>query len=149
MYRGRVKAADSSNIAKEAVVAGDVAVGENSTVLFHAVLRGDAEKIVIGNLQQYPGQLHGPRGSGGSRRQWETMSRSGHNAVIHGCTIGDGSLIGMGAVVLNGAKIGKGVPGRRGECGARTPGDPGRKPCGRESGESSEDPFRNREGEAV
>ena len=43
----------------------------------------------------------------------------GHNVVLHGCTIGDDSLIGMGAIVLNGAKIGKNSPGRRRRAGDR------------------------------
>ncbi len=107
MYRGRVKAADSSNIVKEAVVTGDVAVGENSTVLFYAVLRGDVEKIVIGNCSNIQDNctVHTDKGFPAILGDYVTV---GHNAVIHGCTIGDGSLIGMGAVVLNGAKIGKG-----------------------------------------
>ncbi|MBM6752162.1 gamma carbonic anhydrase family protein [Mediterraneibacter glycyrrhizinilyticus] len=106
MYRGKVKTADSSNIVKEAVVVGDVSVGENSTVLFHAVLRGDAEKIVIGNFSNIQDNctVHADRGFPTTVGDYVTV---GHNAVIHGCTIGDGSLIGMGAVVLNGAKIGK------------------------------------------
>ena len=107
MYRGRVKAADSSNIVKETVVTGDVAVGENSTVLFYAVLRGDVEKIVIGNCSNIQDNctVHTDKGFPAILGDYVTV---GHNAVIHGCTIGDGSLIGMGAVVLNGAKIGKG-----------------------------------------
>lgn len=102
-----MKAADSSNIVKEAVVTGDVAVGENSTVLFYAVLRGDVEKIVIGNCSNIQDNctVHTDKGFPAILGDYVTV---GHNAVIHGCTIGDGSLIGMGAVVLNGAKIGKG-----------------------------------------
>lgn len=102
-----MKAADSSNIVKEAVVTGDVAVGENSTVLFYAVLRGDVEKIVIGNCSNIQDNctVHTDKGLPAILGDYVTV---GHNAVIHGCTIGDGSLIGMGAVVLNGAKIGKG-----------------------------------------
>jgi NDP-sugar pyrophosphorylase family protein len=50
----------------------------------------------------------------------------GHKAMLHGCTIGDGSLIGMGATVLNGARIGDGLPDRRGRADPRRAGDPGR-----------------------
>lgn len=106
MYRGRAKTADSSNIVKEAVVTGDVTVGENSTVLFYAVLRGDVEKIVIGNSSNIQDNctVHTDKGFPAILGDYVTV---GHNAVIHGCTIGDGSLIGMGAVVLKGAKIGR------------------------------------------
>ena len=47
MYRGRVKAADSANIVRDSTVIGDVTVGENSTVLFYSVLRGDVEEIIV------------------------------------------------------------------------------------------------------
>lgn len=106
MYRGRVKTADSANIVRDSTVIGDVTVGENSTVLFYAVLRGDAEKIVIGNFSNIQDNctVHADRGFPTTLGDYVTV---GHNAVIHGCTIGDGSLIGMGAVVLNGAKIGR------------------------------------------
>ena len=76
MYRGRVKTADSANIVRDSTVIGDVTVGENSTVLFYAVLRGDAEKIVIGNSSNIRTTVRSMQ-TGDSLQHWETMSRSG------------------------------------------------------------------------
>ena len=106
MYRGRARITDSANIVKEAVVIGDVTVGENSTVLFHAVLRGDVEKIVIGRGSNIQDNCSVHTDTGCPALIGDNVS-VGHNAVLHGCTIGEGSLIGMGAVVLNGAKVGR------------------------------------------
>jgi carbonic anhydrase/acetyltransferase-like protein (isoleucine patch superfamily) len=55
----------------------------------------------------------------------------GHAAILHGCTIGDNSLVGMGATVLNGAKIGKKLPDRRRGAGYRRQGNPGQFTGGR------------------
>lgn len=101
---GRI--ADSANIVKEAVVFGDVTIGEESTVLFHAVLRGDDNRIVVGkgsNIQDNC-TVHADDEAPVSIGNYVTI---GHNAVIHGCTIGDNCLIGMGAVVMNHTVIGK------------------------------------------
>ena len=96
----------SANIVKESVILGDVAIGENSTVLFHAVLRGDDDSISVGKCSNIQDNctVHADRGYPAVIGDCVTV---GHNAVVHGCTVGDGSLIGMGAIVLNGAQIGK------------------------------------------
>ena len=100
------KIASSANIVKESVVLGDVTISEDSTVLFHAVLRGDCEEIVIGKCSNIQDNctIH-------ADTRYPTLIGAhvtvGHNAVLHGCTVGTGSLIGMGAVILNGAKIGR------------------------------------------
>lgn len=96
----------SANIVKEAVILGDVSIGENSTVLFHAVLRGDDDSISVGKCSNIQDNctVHADRGYPAVIGDCVTV---GHNAVVHGCTVGDGSLIGMGAIVLNGAQIGK------------------------------------------
>lgn len=106
MYRGRVKTADSANIVRDSTVIGDVTVGENSTVLFYSVLRGDVEKIIIGKCSNIQDNctVHTDVGFPAVIGNYVTV---GHSAVVHGCIIGDGSLIGMGAVVLKGAKIGR------------------------------------------
>ncbi len=94
-------------IAPDADVIGDIRLGEDVGVWFGAVLRGDNEPIVIGarsNIQDLCA-LHTDKGSPLTIGEDCTV---GHNVTLHGCTIGDGSLIGMGAVVLNGAKIGRG-----------------------------------------
>ena len=69
---------DSAWVADSAAVMGNVTLSEDSSVWFGVVIRGDTETITVG-----------------------------HQVMLHGCTIGDGSLIGIQAVVLNGAKIGK------------------------------------------
>lgn len=96
----------SANIVKESVILGDVSIGENSTVLFHAVLRGDDDSIRVGKYSNIQDNctVHADRGYPAVIGDYVTV---GHNAVVHGCTVGDGSLIGMGAIVLNGAQIGK------------------------------------------
>ena len=94
-------------IAPDATVIGDVRLGSEVGIWFGAVLRGDNEPIVVGartNIQDLS-TLHTDMGSPLEVGEDCTV---GHNAILHGCTIGDGSLIGMGAVVLNGARIGRG-----------------------------------------
>ena len=98
--------APSANVVKESVILGDVSIGEDSTVLFHAVLRGDDDSIRVGKYSNIQDNctVHADRGYPAVIGDYVTV---GHNAVVHGCTVGDGSLIGMGAIVLNGAQIGK------------------------------------------
>jgi carbonic anhydrase/acetyltransferase-like protein (isoleucine patch superfamily) len=94
-------------IAPNAAVIGNVTLHENSSVWFSCVLRGDAERIEVGagsNIQDGT-VLHADPGFPMVVGKNVTV---GHNAMLHGCTIGDGSLVGIGAVVLNGAKVGKG-----------------------------------------
>ncbi len=94
-------------VAPGARVIGNVTLAEEVGVWFNAVLRGDNEPIVVGrgsNVQD--GCIcHTDPGFPLTIGSEVTV---GHNAILHGCTIGDGTLIGMGAVVLNGAKVGKG-----------------------------------------
>jgi len=93
-------------VAPSADLIGLVELAENSSVWFNAALRGDNEPIVLGansNIQE-GSVLHTDPGSPLIIGQWVTV---GHQAMLHGCTIGDGSLIGMQAIVLNGAKIGR------------------------------------------
>ena len=94
-------------IAPTASVIGDVALGDDCSVWFGATMRGDNERISLGagsNIQD-GATLHTDPGFPLVIGENCTV---GHNAILHGCTIGDGSLIGMGAIVLNGAKIGRG-----------------------------------------
>lgn len=98
---------DDSWVAPTGTVLGQVSLAEGASVWYGAVLRAEFEVIEIGagtNLQDnvtvhvdpgFPARI----GAGVS---------VGHNAVLHGCTVDDGSLVGMGAVVLNGATIGAG-----------------------------------------
>lgn len=94
-------------VAPNAAVIGDVRLGDMASVWFGATLRGDNEPIVIGegsNVQDGC-VLHVDPGFPLTLGRGVTV---GHNAIVHGCTVGDDSLIGMGATVLNGAVIGRG-----------------------------------------
>jgi carbonic anhydrase/acetyltransferase-like protein (isoleucine patch superfamily) len=97
---------DSAWIAPSAVVVGDVVIGADVGLWFGAVARGDIERIRIGarsNVQENA-VLHTDRGHPLVIGEGVTI---GHAAIVHGCTIGDNTLIGMGATVLNGARIGR------------------------------------------
>ena len=92
--------------AEGSAIIGDVTIGPDSSVWFNAVLRGDEANIVVGartSIQDcavvhtdvdYPVKI----GDGVT---------VGHGAIVHGCEVGDNTIIGMGSIVLNGAKIGK------------------------------------------
>jgi carbonic anhydrase/acetyltransferase-like protein (isoleucine patch superfamily) len=101
------EAAPSAFVAPGAYVIGAVSLGEESSVWYGAVLRGDTEAIRIGTRTNVQDGcvLHADPG-------YPTTIGDdcvvGHNAVVHGCEIGDGCLIGMSATILNGAKIGEG-----------------------------------------
>ena len=92
-------------LARGSVVIGDVTLGDNSSVWYNAVLRGDINRIVVGhhtNIQDnavvhladdYPCLIGA----------YVTI---GHSAIVHACTVGDEVLVGMGATILDGAEIG-------------------------------------------
>jgi carbonic anhydrase/acetyltransferase-like protein (isoleucine patch superfamily) len=92
-------------IARGAVVMGDVTLGDHSSVWYHAVLRGDINRIVIGhhtNIQDnsvvhladdYPCVIG-------------NFVTVGHSAIVHACTVGEETLVGMGSTILDGAQIG-------------------------------------------
>ena len=93
-------------IAPNAVVIGRVRLAEDVGIWFGAVLRGDNEAVTVGrrsNIQEGV-TVHTDMGFPATVGEGCTV---GHQAIIHGCTIGDNSLIGMGATVLNGAVIGR------------------------------------------
>lgn len=93
-------------IAETAAVIGNVIVGRDVGIWFGAVLRGDNETITVGagsNIQENA-VLHTDLGYPLTIGEGCTI---GHKAMLHGCTIGDNSLIGMSATVLNGAVIGR------------------------------------------
>ena len=98
--------ADSAYVADSAVVVGKVRLEEHASVWFNVAIRGDNELITIGensNVQE-GAVLHTDIGYPMLIGKNVTV---GHQAMLHGCTIGEGALIGIQAVVLNGAKIGK------------------------------------------
>ncbi len=93
-------------VADSAQVIGRVALADGSSVWYGAVLRGDNEWITIGarsNVQD-GSVLHTDMGSPLTLGDDVTV---GHQVMLHGCTVGDGSLIGIQAIVLNGARIGR------------------------------------------
>ena len=93
-------------VAPSAQVMGQVSVGAGASIWFGTVVRVDTERITIGadsNIQD-ASVLHADAGQPLVIGERVTV---GHQAMLHGCTVGDESLIGIGAIVLNGAKIGK------------------------------------------
>jgi carbonic anhydrase/acetyltransferase-like protein (isoleucine patch superfamily) len=97
----------SAFVADSANLIGKVTVEANASVWFGVTIRGDNERITIGegsNVQEGT-VMHTDMGFPLTVGKNVTI---GHQAMLHGCTIGDGALIGIQAVVLNGAKIGKG-----------------------------------------
>ena len=104
--QSRVEAHPESWIAPNATLVGKVRLEAGASVWFGAVLRGDNELIHIGeqsNVQDGT-VMHTDMGFPLTLGKGVTI---GHNAMLHGCTVGDYSLIGINAVILNGAKIGK------------------------------------------
>lgn len=100
-----IKISEDALIVKQSVIVGDVTVGRDSCVLYYAVIRGDEAPVTIGdetNIQENC-TIHVSHNKPVYIGNNVTV---GHNAVLHGCTIGDRTLIGMGAVILDGAKIG-------------------------------------------
>ncbi|HEX5729094.1 gamma carbonic anhydrase family protein [Microbacterium sp.] len=99
--------AETSFVAAGARIVGAVTLEDGASVWYNAVLRGDSDSITLGagsNIQDNV-SVHVDPG------RPVVIGRNvsvGHNAVVHGCTIGDGTLIGMGSVVLSGAVLGEG-----------------------------------------
>ncbi len=95
---------ESVYIAPNTLIIGDVEIGKGSSVWFGTIIRGDTEKIKIGeftNLQDYT-ILHADKGFILEIGNYVSI---GHRAIIHGCKIRDNVMIGMGAIILNGAVI--------------------------------------------
>jgi len=93
-------------VAPSASVIGKVTLQTMSSVWFGAVLRGDNEAIVIGERSNVQDNCVLHTDPGFPMRIGRNVT-IGHQATLHGCTVGDGALIGMGATVLNGAVIGR------------------------------------------
>lgn len=123
-------------LADNAVLVGEVVMGDECTVWFNAVVRGDVHSITIGNRSniQDGAVIHC------TYQKAKTIIGSNvsiaHNAVVHGCTIEDNVLIGMGAIVMDDAVIGSGsviaagaivLPGTKVEPGSVFAGIPGKR----------------------
>jgi carbonic anhydrase/acetyltransferase-like protein (isoleucine patch superfamily) len=105
-HRVTVPASGRFWVADNAVVAGKVTIGEDASIWFNSVVRGDNEPIAIGaraNVQDGC-VLHTDPGFPLDIAAEATI---GHMVMLHGCSIGRGTLIGIGAIVLNGARIGE------------------------------------------
>jgi carbonic anhydrase/acetyltransferase-like protein (isoleucine patch superfamily) len=102
----RPNVAADAFVAETAVVLGNVSIGAGASIWFNAVLRGDKDRIVIGartNVQDNV-TVHLDPGAPAIVGDGVTI---GHNAIVHGCTIEDNCLIGMGSTVMSGARIGR------------------------------------------
>lgn len=95
-------------VAEGAVVTGDVKIGEQSSVWFNSVIRGDVAPTIIGNRVniQDNSVLHQ---SPNNPLILEDDVTIGHSVILHSCTVKKGALIGMGSIVLDGAVIGEGA----------------------------------------
>ena len=99
---------DTCFVAPNATIVGDVQMGEDCSIWFNAVVRGDVNKIRMGNKVniQDGACIHC------TYQKTETVLGNsvsvGHNAIVHGCTVEDNVLIGMGAIVMDNAHIGTG-----------------------------------------
>ena len=98
---------DSAWAAPNATLIGDVTLGERASVFYGAVLRGDMDAIMLGDDSNLQDGVIVHVDAGRPAVIGANVS-VGHGAVIHGCTIEDGALIGIRATVLNGAVIGAG-----------------------------------------
>jgi gamma-carbonic anhydrase len=123
-------------LADTAVVIGEVVLGNNCTVWFNAVIRGDVHSITIGNDTNVQDGviIHGTYQK--SKTTIGSKVSIAHNAVVHGCTIEDRVLIGMGAIVMDDAVVGTGsviaagavvLPGTRIEPGSIYAGMPAKR----------------------
>jgi gamma-carbonic anhydrase len=103
------KIGNNCYLADNATIVGEVIIGDDCSVWFNAVIRGDVNSIIIGNMTNIQDGvvIHG------TYEKAKTVIGSkvsiGHNAIVHGCTIEDRVLIGMGAIVMDHAVVQSGV----------------------------------------
>lgn len=101
-FQGNVPAIDDSSwLSETAIITGKVTIGKNCSIWYHTVIRGDVNSIIIGNRVniQDLSMVHGSYG--GQDTVIGNGCSIGHRAIIHGCTLQDSVLVGMGAVVLD------------------------------------------------
>lgn len=99
---------DSVYLAENAVVTGDVKIGEQSSIWFNTVIRGDVAPTIIGkkvNVQDNSVLHQSPN----NPLILEDHVTVGHSVILHSCTVKKGALIGMGSIILDGAVIGEGA----------------------------------------
>jgi carbonic anhydrase/acetyltransferase-like protein (isoleucine patch superfamily) len=135
-FRGKSPEIDpSAYLTASAIVIGDVEVGAETSIWFHAIVRGDLFPIRIGartNVQDHA-TIHVLGGRAAATIGDDVTI--GHGAIVHGCTIGNRTLVGMGAIVLDGVEVGDEcligagavvTPGTRIAAGQLVLGSPGR-----------------------
>lgn len=109
-YEGKLpRVHETAWIAETAVLVGDVEIGEESSIWYGCVLRGDEMPVRIGkrtNVQD--GSILHIEGGKFPCILGDDVS-VGHGAIVHGCEVGNGALIAMGAIVLNNVKVGEGA----------------------------------------
>jgi carbonic anhydrase/acetyltransferase-like protein (isoleucine patch superfamily) len=100
---------DEVFVADSAAVIGDVEIGDRSSIWYGAVVRADVEKIRIGRETSIQDNTVIHVDSSGFSTVVGHRVVVGHSVVLHGCTIGDNALIGIGSIVLNGVEVGEGA----------------------------------------
>lgn len=102
----RMKAHETARIAPGAVVLGDVTLEQDVSIWYHATVRGDRAPVEIGRGSNIQDNCVIHEDASHPVRIGENVT-VGHGAILHGCIIGDNSLIGMGAILMNGSVVGK------------------------------------------
>ncbi len=97
---------DSAFVAESADIIGDVTIEKDANIWYNAVIRGDSNKIIVGESSNVQDGTIVHCGDDNVTSIGKNVT-IGHAAIIHGCTIGDNSLIGMGSIVLDNAKLGE------------------------------------------
>ncbi len=105
MFPSHLNISPKAHIAKEAVIVGNVTIGIDSSVFYHCTLRGDDQEIIIGDGTNIQDNTVVHVGSEEPTVIGHGVT-IGHASIIHGCKIGNNTLIGMGSTILNGAQIG-------------------------------------------
>jgi len=99
--------ADDAYVAPGAMVMGKVRIAEKSSLWFNSVLRGDNEMITLGEETNFQDLSMGHTDPGFPLTIGNRVT-VGHNCILHGCSIEDDCLIGMGSIIMNGCHIGRG-----------------------------------------
>jgi carbonic anhydrase/acetyltransferase-like protein (isoleucine patch superfamily) len=108
-YNGKSpRIAEGCFLAPDCVIIGDVAIGSECSIWFKSVLRGDINWIKIGNWTNIQDGCVIHVTGGTAPTEVGDYVTIGHSAVLHGCTIESGSLIGMGSIILDNAVVGEG-----------------------------------------
>ena len=103
---GQIKETEGVYIAPTASVMGDVSIGKDSSIWYGTIVRGDENQITIGSRTNIQDNSVVHTDSKHAVEIGDNVT-IGHGCIIHGCVIGSGTMVGMGAIVMNGARIGE------------------------------------------